>query len=137
MAVFIPVLGGVMELAKASSSSGSCLSVLFILILLASLLVGSGVLISRAVADLGNSAASVLNTSTEQRGLTTRTRIEWDGRVAIAEIQADAAKKTSFAFILFWVTRLLTWVAAGIMSVVAVAWTLQIMGEKSWVKNHS
>jgi hypothetical protein len=126
-----------MELAKASASGGSCLSVLFILILLASLLVGSGVLISRAVADLGNSVADVLATGIEQRQMTTRTGIEWNGRVAIAKIQADATKKTSFAFILFWLTRLLTWVAAGIMSIVAVAWILQIMGEKSWVKNHS
>jgi hypothetical protein len=117
-----------MELAKSgASSSGSCMAALFILILLASLLVGSGVLISRAVADLGNSAASVLNTGAEQRGLTARTRIEWDARVAIAKIQADATKKTSVAFVLFWVTRLLTWVTVGIMSVVAVAWAAQAM----------
>lgn len=41
---------------------------------------------------------------------TEQTRIEWDGRVRIAEIQADATKKTSFNFVLFWVVRFAAWV---------------------------
>lgn len=119
-----------MELATINKPVGNngCLAALFILLIFASVLVGGSAIISRAVADISDSAATVLVAKSEQSGMTARTGIERDGRVAIAEIQADATKKTSFAFILFWVTRLLAWVAAGIMTLVAVAWGAQAMG---------
>jgi hypothetical protein len=116
-----------MELATRQSptGAGSCLATIFILLILLSIVVGGGVLISRAIADTANSAADVLTTGIEQRQLTTRTGIEWDGRVEIARIQADVDKKTSFAFVLFWVTRLLTWASAAFMSIAAVSWIMQ------------
>lgn len=118
-----------MELAtRPTQAGGNCLAALFILLLFASVLVGGGVLISRAVADLGNSAADVLTTGIEQRQLTTRTGIEWDGRIEIARIQADVDKKTSFAFILFWVVRLLSWSSALCLVVAAYSWIMQVGG---------
>ena len=63
--------------------------------------------------------ASVVNTWTQESGHTERTRIEWDGRVKIASIQADATKKTSFAFVLLWVARAL-FAVAGIVIITAV-----------------
>jgi hypothetical protein len=116
-----------MELATRQSptGAGSCLATIFILLILLSIVVGGGVLISRAIADTANSAADVLTTGIEQRQLTTRTGIEWDGRVEIARIQADVDKKTSFAFVLFWVTRLLTWASAAFMSIAAYSWIMQ------------
>jgi hypothetical protein len=119
-----------MELATrpTQTGAGSCLATIFILLILLSIVVGSGVLISRAIADTANSAADVLTTGIEQRQLTTRTGIEWDGRVEIARIQADVDKKTSFAFVLFWVTRLLAWSSAIFMSIAAVSWIMQTIG---------
>lgn len=49
------------------------------------------------------------------RQATEQTRIEWDARVEIAQIQADVAKKTSVAFSLFWLMRLTTWTLAGLL----------------------
>lgn len=118
-----------MELAtRPTHAGGSCLGALLIILLFASVLVGGSVLISRAVADLGNSAADVLTTGIEQRQLTTRTGIEWDGRIEIARIQADTTKKTSFAFVLFWVVRLLSWTSALCLVIAAYSWIMQSIG---------
>lgn len=115
-----------MELAtRPTQAGGSCLGALFILLLFASVLVGGSVLISRAVADTANSAADVLTTGIEQRQMTQRTGIEWDGRIEIARIQADVTKKTSFAFILFWLVRLLSWSSSLCLIVAAYSWITQ------------
>lgn len=41
--------------------------------------------------------------------VTEQTRIEWDAKVEIEEIRADAGKKTDFSFVVFWVVRFLAW----------------------------
>lgn len=41
---------------------------------------------------------------------TEQTRIEWDAKVEIEEIRADADKKTSFNYVIFYVIRLAAWV---------------------------
>ncbi len=43
----------------------------------------------------------------EQR--TEQTRIEWAGRVEVAKVEADADKKTSWAYVGFWLLRATTW----------------------------
>jgi len=41
---------------------------------------------------------------------TEQTRIEWGAKVEIAKIEADASKKTSFNYVVFWLIRFFTWV---------------------------
>lgn len=53
---------------------------------------------------------------------TEQTRIEWDAKVEIEEIRADADKKTSFNFVLFWLVRLAAW-AIGLLVLVLVGIT--------------
>lgn len=79
-----------------------------------------------------NRAATVIaQAQTEQVRIqeteeTERTRIIVDGNVQIAEIQADAQKKTDFTFIVFWVVRALAWplviVVAGWLLFLFLGW---------------
>lgn len=46
-----------------------------------------------------------------QEQTTERARVEWGARTDIAEIEADATKKTSWAFAGFWLLRAATWIA--------------------------
>jgi len=41
---------------------------------------------------------------------TEQVRIEWDAKVEIAKVEADADKKTSFNYVIFYVIRLASWV---------------------------
>ena len=50
---------------------------------------------------------------------TEQTRIEWGAKVEIAEIQADANKKTSFNYVVFWLIRFFTWVMAVLLVALA------------------
>lgn len=56
---------------------------------------------------------------------TERTRIVVDGNVQIAEIQADAQKKTDFIFVVFWVVRALAWP----LGIVMCVWVLYLFME--------
>lgn len=97
--------------------AGIITSLIIILILGALLLGGCGLItngMAGMVDSVADNGASVMNTWTQESNATTRTRIEWGARVdmkeldvEIAEINADAQKKTDFTFLLFWVTRLL------------------------------
>lgn len=56
----------------------------------------------------------------QEDGATERSRIEWNARMAIAETQADATKKTSGMFVMFYLVRGLMW-GAGILLTIGVA----------------
>lgn len=109
---------------RPDNSGGILVSLIVMIILMATLLGACG-LITNSVASMVNSGASVANTWTQESGATARTRIEWESRVdmkeldvEIAEINADAQKKTDFTFLLFWVTRFM-FVAATTCAIVA------------------
>lgn len=53
---------------------------------------------------------------------TEQTRIEWNARTEIATIQADATKKTSFAFVAFYLVRYGVWVASGLCATAGLLW---------------
>lgn len=96
-----------------------CVVALLGLILASALLLMGGAVISRSIADWRHAGAIVQVAEQE----TERTRILADAAVEIAEIQADATKKTSFAFVAFWSVRALTWVltfAAGLVWLLVV-----------------
>ncbi len=106
-------------------NSGGILVSLIIMIILMVTLLGACGLITNSAASMVDSGASVANTWTQESNATTRTRIEWESRVdmkeldvEIAEINADAQKKTDFTFLLFWVTRFL-FVSATVCAFVA------------------
>ena len=42
--------------------------------------------------------------------VTEQARIEWGAKVEIAKVEADADKKTSFNYVIFYVIRLASWV---------------------------
>lgn len=70
-------------------------------------------------------AGATVRTWIEQTQLTARVQAEWNGRVEIARIWADAHKKTDASFILFYLSRFMLW-AGGILSGVAILlWLVQ------------
>ena len=106
-------------------NSGGILASLIIFVILVAFVLGACGLIANSAANMVDSGASVANTWSQESGDTARSRIEWDARVdmkaldvEIAEINADAQKKTDFTFLLFWVTRFL-FVAATICALIA------------------
>ncbi len=109
---------------RPDNSGGILVSLIIMIVLMATLLGACG-LITNSAASMADSGASVANTWTQESNATTRTRIEWESRVdmkaldvEIATINADAQKKTDFTFLLFWVTRFL-FVSATICAIVA------------------
>ena len=104
---------------------------LIIIAFLSSVVLGSCAIVTNGAASMVDSTttngASVVNTWTQETGLTSRTRIEWNGRVQIAEINADTAKKTDFTFLLFYVSRFLIW--AGVI-VAAIGGCLWVLGKQ-------
>jgi hypothetical protein len=72
--------------------------------------------------------ASVVNTWTQESNATTRTRVEWNGRVRIEEIRADATKKTDFTFLLFYVSRFLIWAGVIVAAIGGGLWLLDKRG---------
>lgn len=109
---------------RPDNSGGIVVSLIIMIILMATLLGACG-LITNSAASMVGSGASVANTWTQESNATTRTRIEWESRVdmkaldvEIAKVNADAQKKTDFTFLLFWVTRFL-FVAATVCAIVA------------------
>lgn len=87
---------------------GCIASLLFVVVVMLAL-VGGCSYISHNVANIADSVGQTAQVKVTQRESTERTRIEWDGRVQIAEINADVAKKTDFTFILFWLARFGVW----------------------------
>ena len=78
----------------------------------------SGAILSRSFADWRHAGAMVQVAEQE----TEQTRIEWTARTEIARIEADATKKTSFAFVLFYLVRYGVWVASGLMVLAVGLW---------------
>lgn len=99
-------------------SSAGIMASLLVVLILSSVLVGSVWAVGNVVADVVGSFSNVVTTGTVERNHTERTRIEWDGRVEIARINADVAKKTDFTFLLFWLARFGVW--AGSIAVLSV-----------------
>ena len=95
-----------------------CVVALMGLAFVAVLLLTGGAVISRSVADWRHAGAMVQVAEQE----TEQTRIEWTARTEIARIEADATKKTSFAFVLFYLVRYGVWVASGLMVLAVGLW---------------
>jgi hypothetical protein len=126
------------EQYQRPANNGSIVYSLIFIGFLLSVILGSCAIIATGAASMVDSTttngASVVNTWTQQSGLTTRTRIEWNGRVQlkeldveIAEINADATKKTDFTFLLFYLSRFLIW--AGVI-VAAIGGALWVLGKR-------
>jgi hypothetical protein len=101
---------------------GGC--ALLLVALVAVSCVSVGYVASVAVAE----TSDVMTTWTQESNATRRTGIEWDGRkyisdneVRIAEIQADAQKKSSWAFTGFYTMRALIW-GLGVVLMGISAW---------------
>lgn len=101
-----------------------CVVALVTFVVISTMLLLGGVIISRSIADWRHAGALVQVAEQE----TEQTRIEWGARTEIARIQADADKKTSWAFVAFYIVRYGLWVASGLW-VVAGALLL-----KGWAK---
>ncbi len=95
-----------------------CVVALMGLAFVAVLLLTGGAVISRSVADWRHAGAMVQVAEQE----TEQTRIEWTARTEIARIEADATKKTSFAFVAFYLVRYGVWVASGLMVLAVGLW---------------
>lgn len=124
-----------MEYQRPAGGNGITASLIIIFTLLLLALGACGVITdgaARMTDSVTTNGASVLNTWTQESGKTTRTRIEWETRldmkaldVDIASIQADATKKTSFAFVLFYLVRVLIGVAIGLFAAAVVDWAAE------------
>lgn len=95
-----------------------CVVALMGLAFVAVLLLTGGAVISRSVADWRHAGAMVQVAEQE----TEQTRIEWTARTEIARIEADATKKTSFAFVAFYLVRYGVWVASGLCVMGGALW---------------
>lgn len=113
------------------ANNGGIVHSLIIIALLFSVGLGACAVITNGAASMVDSTttngASVVNTWTQESNATNRTRIEWNGRVRIEEIRADATKKTDFTFLLFYVSRFLIW--AGVI-VAAIGGALRLLGKR-------
>lgn len=109
------------------ANGGIIYSLIFIGFIL-SVVFGSCAIVANGAASMVDSTAtngaSVVNTWTQENGLTSRTRIEWNGRVRIEEIKADTTKKTDFTFLLFYVSRFLIWVGCIVAAIGGALWVL-------------
>jgi hypothetical protein len=120
------------ERYQRPSANGSIIYSLIFVGFLLSVILGSCAIVANGAASMVDSTttngASVVNTWTQESGLTSRTRIEWNGRVRIEEIRADATKKTDFTFLLFYVSRFLIWAGAIVAAIGGGLWLLDKRG---------
>lgn len=93
-----------MEYQRTINPYGVMLS-LAVVVIMGAIAVGGLWAVGNSVAESVGHVASVVNTGTIERNTTERTQIEWDARVQIEAIKADATKKTDFTFLLFWLAR--------------------------------
>jgi hypothetical protein len=119
------------EQYQRPANNGSIVYSLIFIGFLLSVVLGSCAIVATGAASMVDSTttngASVVNTWTQESNATTRTRIEWNGRVRIEEIRADATKKTDFTFLLFYLSRFLIW--AGVI-VAAIGGALWVLGKR-------
>jgi|688.fasta_scaffold250143_3 hypothetical protein len=116
------------ERYQRPSANGSIIYSLIFVGFLLSVILGSCAIVANGAASMVDSTttngASVVNTWTQESGLTSRTRIEWNGRVRIEEIRADATKKTDFTFLLFYLSRFLIFVGVIVAAIGGALWVL-------------
>ena len=114
------------------SANGSIIYSLIFVGFLLSVILGSCAIVATGAASMVDSTttngASVVNTWTQESNATTRTRVEWNGRVRIEEIRADAQKKTDFTFLLFYVSRFLIWAGVIVAAIGGGLWLLDNRG---------
>jgi hypothetical protein len=114
------------------SANGSIIYSLIFVGFLLSVILGSCAIVATGAASMVDSTttngASVVNTWTQESNATTRTRVEWNGRVRIEEIRADAQKKTDFTFLLFYVSRFLIWAGVIVAAIGGGLWLLDKRG---------
>jgi hypothetical protein len=114
------------------SANGSIIYSLIFVGFLLSVILGSCAIAANSAASMVDSTttngASVVNTWTQESNATTRTRVEWNGRVRIEEIRADAQKKTDFTFLLFYVSRFLIWAGVIVAAIGGGLWLLDKRG---------
>jgi hypothetical protein len=113
-------------------ANGSIIYSLIFIGFILSVVLGSCAIVATGAASVVDSTttngASVVNTWTQESNATSRTRVEWNGRVQIAEIQADATKKTDFTFLLFYVSRFLIWAGVIVAAIGGGLWLLDKRG---------
>jgi uncharacterized integral membrane protein len=116
------------ERYQRPSANGSIIYSLIFVGFLLLVILGSCAIVATGAASMVDSTttngASVVNTWTQESGLTSRTRIEWNGRVRIEEIRADATKKTDFTFLLFYLSRFLIFVGVIVAAIGGALWVL-------------
>jgi hypothetical protein len=114
------------------SANGSIIYSLIFVGFLLLVILGSCAIVATGAASMVDSTttngASVVNTWTQESNATTRTRVEWNGRVRIEEIRADAQKKTDFTFLLFYVSRFLIWAGVIVAAIGGGLWLLDKRG---------
>jgi hypothetical protein len=120
------------EQYQRPANNGSIVYSLIFIGFLLSVILGSCAVITNGAASMVDSTttngASVVNTWTQESNATTRTRVEWNGRVRIEEIRADATKKTDFTFLLFYVSRFLIWAGVIVAAIGGGLWLLDKRG---------
>jgi hypothetical protein len=120
------------ERYQRPSANGSIIYSLIFVGFLLSVILGSCAIVANGAASMVDSTAtngaSVVNTWTQESNATTRTRVEWNGRVRIEEIRADAQKKTDFTFLLFYVSRFLIWAGVIVAAIGGGLWLLDKRG---------
>lgn len=87
---------------------GCIASILFVSLVMVAI-VGGCTFISSNVANIADSIGETRQVSISEVQATKRTGIEWDARVEMERIKADATKKTSLKFSLFFVVRFALW----------------------------
>lgn len=87
-------------------------------------------LVATSMAGYGQAREQTKQVAIRETEATNRTRIEWDARVEIAEVQADATRKTSWAFVGFYLLRALLWIAGALWLLVGVK------AVQRWISNN-
>jgi hypothetical protein len=95
-----------------------CAVALLAVVVVGTLVFMGGAGVSRSIADWRHAGAIVQVAEQE----TEQTRIEWAARTEIARIEADATKKTSWAFAAFYLVRYGVWVASGLCVAGGALW---------------
>jgi phosphosulfolactate phosphohydrolase-like enzyme len=95
-----------------------CVVALMGAVVVGAFLLMGGAAVSRSIADWRHAGAIVQVAEQE----TEQTQIEWAARTEIARIEADATKKTSFAFVAFYLVRYGVWVASALWVVAGALW---------------
>lgn len=87
---------------------GCIASILFVLLITLAVAGGCS-FVSYNVANIADSIGETRQASIHEVQATKRTDIEWDARVEMERIKADATKKTSLKFSVFFVVRFALW----------------------------